>query len=104
MSAILRLDRLLKPGAQLRVERELGPAGQTTLAARLDLHDASVADLYHAMDWLASRLRAIERELARLRLSGDGLALYYDVSSSYVKGSCVERRPGGARSSDRCSS
>ena len=31
--------RLLKPGAKLRVERELGPSGQTTLAALLSVQD-----------------------------------------------------------------
>ena len=81
--------RLLKPGAKLRVERELGPAGQTTLAALLSLHDTKVDALYDAMDWLANRQRAIERKLAKLHLRDGSFALY-DVSSSYVEGSCNE--------------
>ena len=89
LALALVICRLLKPGAKLRVERELGPAGRTTLAALLDLHDTPVADLYGAMDWLADRQRAIERKLARRHLADGGLALY-DVSSSYVEGSCNE--------------
>ena len=81
--------RLLKPGAKLRIERELGPSGQTTLAALLSLHDTKVDALYDVMDWLASRQRAIERKLAKLHLR-DGSLTLYDVSSSYVEGSCNE--------------
>ncbi len=51
--------RLLKPGSKLRVERELGPSGRSTLAALLDIPNASADDLYEAMDWLAKRQPAI---------------------------------------------
>lgn len=78
--------RLLRPGSKLRVERELGPSGQTTLAALLDLHDTPVDDLYDALDWLAERQPRIERKLAKRHLEEDSLALY-DVSSSYFEGS-----------------
>ena len=78
--------RLLRPGSKLRVERELGPAGSTTLAALLDLRDASADELYQAMDWLAKRQPAIERKLAQRHLADGSLALY-DVSSSYLEGS-----------------
>ena len=78
--------RLLRPGSKLRVERELGPSGQTTLAALLDLHDTPVDDLYDTLDWLADRQPWIERKLAKRHLEEDSLALY-DVSSSYFEGS-----------------
>ncbi|MCY4535887.1 MAG: IS1634 family transposase, partial [Bryobacterales bacterium] len=81
--------RLLRPGSKLRVERELGPAGQSTLAALLAVRNASADDLYQAMDWLAPRQHAIERKLAAAHLDGAPLALY-DVSSSYLEGSRCE--------------
>ncbi len=87
LALALILARLLKPGAKLRLERELGPAGQTTLAHLLDLRNAPVDELYDAMDWLLKRQPAIERKLAKLHLRQGGLALY-DLSSSYVEGSC----------------
>ena len=52
-------SRLLCPGSKLRVERELGPASRSTLAALLDARNASADDLYEAMDWLALRQSAI---------------------------------------------
>ncbi len=87
LALALILARLLKPGAKLRLERELGPAGQTTLAHLLDIRNAPVDELYDAMDWLLKRQPAIERKLAKLHLRQGGLALY-DLSSSYVEGSC----------------
>ena len=78
--------RLLKPGSKLRVERELGPSGQTTLAALLGLRDTPVDTLYTALDWLADRQPRIERKLAQRHLQEGSLALY-DVSSSYFEGS-----------------
>ena len=83
--------RLLRPGSKLRVERELGTAGQSTLAALLDVRNASADDLYQAMDWLAPRQHAIERKLAAAHLDGAPLALY-DVSSSYLEGFAVGMR------------
>ena len=87
LALALILARLLKPGAKLRLERELGPGGQSTLAQLLGISDAPVDELYEAMDWLLKRQPAIERKLAKLHLPEGGLALY-DLSSSYVEGSC----------------
>lgn len=87
LALALILARLLKPGAKLRLERELGPAGQTTLAHLLDLQNTPVDELYDAMDWLLKRQPAIERKLAKRHLRQGGLALY-DLSSSYLEGSC----------------
>ena len=81
--------RLLRPGSKLRVERELGPTGQSTLAALLEVRNASADDLYAAMDWLAPRQHDIERQLAAAHLKGAPLALY-DVSSSYLEGARCE--------------
>jgi len=86
LALALILARLLKPGAKLRLERELGPTGQTTLAHLLELSDTPVDELYDAMDWLLQRQPAIERKLARRHLQEGGLALY-DLSSSYFEGS-----------------
>lgn len=85
LALALILARLLKPGAKLRLERELGPTGQTTLAHLLELSDTPVDDLYEAMDWLLQRQPAIERKLAKRHLREGGLALY-DLSSSYFEG------------------
>lgn len=76
--------RLLEPGSLLRVERELGPAGRTTLAALLDLRDTSADDLHGTLDWLAERQPQIERNLARRHLKAGQLALYA-ISSSNVE-------------------
>lgn len=76
--------RLLEPGPRLRVERELGSAGQTTLAALLDLRDTSADDLHGTLDWLAERQPQIERNLARRHLEAGQLALYA-ISSSNVE-------------------
>lgn len=74
--------RLLEHGSPLRIEREFGPAGQTTLAALLDLRDTPADDLYDTLDWLADRQPQIERNLARRHLEEGQLALF-GISSSY---------------------
>ena len=79
------IARILRPGAKLRVERELSTNGTTTLAGLLNLKDTPVEDLYHAMDWLLSRQKRIEKKLAQ-RHVGEGDILMLDVSSSYLEG------------------
>ena len=97
LALALILARLLKPGAKLRLERELGPAGQTSLAQLLELSDTPVDELYDTMDWLLKRQPAIERQLAKRHLQQGGLALY-DLSSSYFEGSrCPLARRGYSR-------
>ena len=89
--------RLLRPGSKLRVERELGPAGTSTLGPLLDVRHASAHELYQAMDWLAQRQPAIERKLAKRHLADGSLALI-DVSSSYLEGArCELARRGYSR-------
>ena len=79
------IARILRPDAQLRVERELSSNGTTTLAGLLNLKDTPVEDLYQAMDWLLSRQKRIEKKLAQ-RHVGEGDILMLDVSSSYLEG------------------
>ena len=91
------IARILRPGAKLRVERELGPHGTTTLAGLLNLPDTPVEDLYKAMDWLLARQPQIERKLTK-RHVGEGDILMLDVSSSYFEGqACPLARFGYSR-------
>ncbi len=78
--------RLLWPGSKPHVERELGPAGRSTLAALLDIRNADDDEVDNAMDWLAKRHTAIERKLAKRHVADGSLALFA-VSSSYLEGS-----------------
>lgn len=78
--------RLLGRDSNLRVERELGPDGRTTLAALLNIRNTALDDLCDALDWLANRQSRIERKLARRHLQEGSLALYA-VFSSYIEGS-----------------
>ena len=61
----------------------------TTLAADLDVADATTDEVYAAMDWLAGQQDGIEAKLVRTHLTGaanpDRLALF-DLSSSWVTG------------------
>ena len=51
--------------------------------------DASTDEIYAAMDWLTSRQRQIEKKLAARHLAEGGIAMF-DLSSSWVEGSCCE--------------
>ena len=89
--------RLLRPGAKLRLERELSREGSTTLGALLGIEGATVDELHDAMDWLRARQASIERKLARRHLTEGGL-LMFDVSSRYFEGSaCRLARLGYSR-------
>ena len=57
----------------------------TTLAQELGVEDATVDELYKAMDWLLARQKRIENKLAREHLSDESLVLY-DVTSTYYEG------------------
>jgi transposase len=57
----------------------------TTLAEELSVQDATVDDLYAAMDWLLARKGRIEKKLAERHLS-EGCLVLYDVTSSYYEG------------------
>ena len=83
--------RLVKPGSELRAERELGPVGQTTLAGLLDLRDTPGDELCAALDWLADREQRIERKLAKRHLQEGALALCTVFSSSAEGSRCPDR-------------
>jgi transposase len=75
-------ERILFPSSKLAHTRHWH---DTTLAAELDVADATEDHLYDAMDWLLARQRAIEKKLARRHL-GEGAMVLYDVTSSYYEG------------------
>ena len=83
----------------VRPESKLSTAGwrageDTTLGTDLGVADASTDQVYAAMDWLASRQREIEIQLAGRHLSPGGIAMF-DLSSSWVEGSCCELAESG---------
>jgi hypothetical protein len=80
----LVVARAVRPGSKLATTRWW--AG-TTLAEDLGVAGASTDDVYGAMDWLVGRQDSIEAALARRHLAGGGRVLY-DLSSSWVEGSC----------------
>ena len=84
--------RLLNPGSELRVERELGPSGQTTLGALLGLSDTRGDTLHDTLDWLADRQARIERKLAKRHLQ-EGAPALLAVSSSDVESSQCPNNP-----------
>jgi transposase len=75
-------QRLLFPCSKLASRRHWQ---STTLAEELEVGDASVGELYLALDWLGARQEDIERKLAKRHLEEGGTVLY-DVSSSYYEG------------------
>lgn len=76
--------RILNPDSKLAATRWWHT---TTLATELGVADASETDIYAAMDWLLGRQNRIEKKLAKRHLKDGELALY-DLSSSYVEGTC----------------
>jgi len=82
LAMALIVARVVRPGSKLATT----PWWQdTTLAHDLGVADASVDDVYAAMDWLLARQAQIERALARRHLGAGGL-VYYDLSSSWMEG------------------
>jgi hypothetical protein len=84
----LVLSRAVRPKPKLSTAR-WWQAGDTTLGADLGVADASTDEIYAAMDWLTSRQRQIEKKLAARHLAEGGIAMF-DLSSSWVEGSCCE--------------
>jgi hypothetical protein len=88
------VQRILFPCSKLATTRDWHT---TTLAAELNVAEASEEDLYAALDWLLARQRAVEGKLAARHLREGGLVLY-DVSSSYYEGrTCPLARYGHDR-------
>ena len=84
----LVLSRAVRPAPKLATARWWAD-GDTTLGAGLGVAEASTDQVYAAMDWLTARQRQIEKQLAARHLSPGGLAMF-DLSSSWVEGSCCE--------------
>lgn len=90
----LLVERLIHPRSKLATTRLWT---QTTVGETFGVTDASVDEVYHALDWLLSRQAAIQRKLAARHLREGGIALY-DVSSSYYEGAtCPLARYGHDR-------
>lgn len=87
-------ERLLFPSSKLANTRHWL---HTTLAEELAVADATVDELYRALDWLGRRQPAIEQQLAQRHL-GEGALVLYDVSSSDYHGrTCPLARHGHSR-------
>jgi hypothetical protein len=80
----LVVARACEPASKLATTRWWA---STTLAEDLGVAGASTDDVYAAMDWLFCRQGDIETALARRHLAPGGRVLY-DLSSSWVEGSC----------------
>ena len=82
----LIVSRVLRPPSKLST---LAWWSDVTLGADLGVAGASTDDIYAAMDWLYQRQDDIETQLARRHLDEGGIAMF-DLSSSWVEGSCCE--------------
>jgi hypothetical protein len=80
----LVISRVLRPASKLST---IGWWQDVTLGADLGVAGASTDDAYAAMDWLVARQDDIERQLAARHLREGGIAMF-DLSSSWVEGSC----------------
>lgn len=69
LAMALIIARVVRPGSKLATTRWWA---ETTLAEDLGVVDASVDDVYQAMDWLLERQEQIERRLARRHLGEGG--------------------------------
>src|ERR1700733_13844018 len=92
--------RIIDPGSKLAVARALSPETATSsLATILGLGEVDEDELYTALDWLGERQPAIETALAKRHLKNGTLVLY-DVSSSYMEGSCAPWRSAAIAGTD----
>jgi transposase len=90
----LVVERLLHPASKLATLRLWST---TTLAEELGVQDATVGEVYQALDWLLARQERIETKLARKHLAEDALVLYDVSSSSYEGHTCPLARFGHNR-------
>ncbi len=79
----LVVARVCRPGSKLATTRWWQ---STTLGPDLGVGDASIDEVYGAMDWLVERQTTIEARLAKQHLV-DGDLVLYDLSSSWMEGS-----------------
>lgn len=80
----LIIARVLRPGSKLATTRWWS---HTSMGADFALNHTTTDQVYAAMDWLYARQSSIEPALASRHLS-QGAMVLYDVSSSYLEGSC----------------
>jgi len=86
LALALIISRVVKPGSKLSTRTWWA---DVTLGADLGVAGASTDEVYAAMDWLTARQRGIEKHLAARHLTEGGIAMF-DLSSSWVEGSCCE--------------
>jgi hypothetical protein len=84
----LIVSQAVRPKSKLSTVRWWN-AGDTTLAPDLGLSGVTTDDVYGTMDWLLAQKGRIEKKLARRHLREGGTGMY-DLSSSWVEGSCCE--------------
>jgi transposase len=88
LALAMLISRILDPVSKLATARALSPAtASSSLGEALGLGDVDDDELYAALDWLLVRQPAIEAILAKRHLT-NGMLVLYDVSSSYMEGSC----------------
>src|SRR5271165_253694 len=88
LALAMLIGRILDPVSKLAAARALAPAtASSSLGEVLGLGAVDDDELYAALDWLLERQPAIETILAKRHLTTGTLVLY-DVSSSYMEGSC----------------
>jgi hypothetical protein len=80
----LIVARVARPGSKLATTRWWA---DTTLGVDLGVADATTDEVYQAMDWLVARQDTIEAGLAKRHLGPGGMVMF-DLSSSWVEGSC----------------
>ena len=86
LACALIVSRVLRPASKLST---INWWQDVTLGPDLGVAGASTDDVYAAMDWLAGRQDDIEKQLAARHLKAGGIAMF-DLSSSWVEGSCCE--------------
>jgi hypothetical protein len=84
----LIVSRAVRPESKLSTVTWWG-SGDTTIGTDLGVADAGTDEVYAAMDWLEGRQRQIEKKLAARYLAPGGIAMF-DLSSSWVEGSCCD--------------
>ena len=91
-------QRIIDPSPKLATARVLHTdTAQNSLGECLGLDDVDEDDLYHAMDWLLSQQKKIEKSLAKKHLK-DGALVLYDLTSTYFEGrTCPLAKHGYSR-------
>ena len=88
LALALVVARLLDPAAKLATARMLDTVTAShSLGETLSLGRVTAREIYTTLDWLGSEQSFIENQLARRHLANGALVLY-DVTSTYLEGSC----------------